>query len=380
MAKNIVICCDGTGNQIDTHLSNVLKLYRMLPENKEQIRYYDPGVGTLSDNLNWLPQLASAKRVFGLATGKGINQNILDAYCFLMNTYEEGDRVYLFGFSRGAYTVRAIAGLIYQAGLLQPEQTNIADYALNAYRVSNFRKEQDSAFNQWRFSRVTGSRRVPIHFMGMWDTVSSILVPNPGANTYFTRHNLPFTEFNPAVKNVRHAAAIDERRRMFRLHRWTKGQVYRPNPFNGEDEDQNFKETWFAGVHSDIGGGYPEKESALAKIPLDWMVNEATTLGLQIDDFLYRRLVLGHERKGSSREYVKPDANGKMHQSLQGLWKVLEYLPKRERWLKWQDRSTFAGWYLPQAEPRYIEPGAVIHDSVQQRMAGKPTYTPVNLP
>src|SRR5260370_37148850 len=110
MAKNISLLCDGTGNEIEANLSNVLKLFRILRKNDEQIVFYDPGVGTISSNDPWSRWKSDALGVWGLLTGYGLDENVLDAYHFLVDTYGEGDRIYLFGFSRGAYTVRVLAG------------------------------------------------------------------------------------------------------------------------------------------------------------------------------------------------------------------------------------------------------------------------------
>lgn len=378
MGKNIVICCDGTGNEINTNLSNVLKLYRLLNNGEEQIRYYDPGIGTLGDNNPWSKFWSRAKRIFGLATGRGLDQNILDAYSFLVDNYNEGDKVYLFGFSRGAYTVSALAGFLYQIGLLTPEQKNLYEYALKAYRDVPFQSGEESA---WRFSRVTGARRVEIHFMGLWDTVSSIITPRRDLFFHWTLQDLPHTARNPAVRTVRLAAAVDEKRRMFRLHQWEPDQIFKPNPFIAGDEGkQDFHQIWFPGVHSDVGGGYPEEESAIAKFPLDWIVTEAQNAGLHIDDDLYQRMVNGRDRENSSRKYVKANHLGKIHNSMTAGWKLLEYLPKRVKWLKWPQKKTFLGWYLPLEEPRHIASGQHVHETVKHRMTELPDYQPNNLP
>ncbi len=382
MSKNIVICCDGTGNEISTHLSNVLKLYRMVEEHDTQIRYYDPGIGTMGDKGRWSKYWSSCKKYFGLATGVGLDENILDAYSFLINNYEEGDKIYMFGFSRGAYTVTAIAGLLYQIGLLRPEQINLSQYALKAYRSVPFGKHKNvDNKTAWRFSRITNARRVNIHFMGLWDPVSSILAPRSDVPVIVTLHNLPFTSENPAVKNVRLAASIDEKRRMFRLHGWVPDQIYKPNPFdeNAPAEKQNFEKLWFAGVHSDVGGGYPENESAIAKYPLEWMVNEATELGLEVNRPFFKRLVLGESREGSTREYVAANHLGMIHDSMRGLWKLLEYFPKRTKWLKWPDKTSFLGWYLPLKEPRLIPKEDNYHHSVEKRIQEDANYNPVNV-
>src|SRR6476660_9952001 len=103
MAKNIVICCDGTGNEIEANLSNVLKLFRLVKKNDEQVVFYDPGIGTISTSDGWSRFKSNARAVFCLATGYGLDDNVLDAYHFLIDHYAEGDNVFLFGFSRGAY-------------------------------------------------------------------------------------------------------------------------------------------------------------------------------------------------------------------------------------------------------------------------------------
>jgi uncharacterized protein (DUF2235 family) len=116
--KNIVICCDGTGNEISENISNVLKLYRCLRKTDRttphQAVFYDPGVGTLSQPDTWHRIKANFNMVLGLMTGYGLDDNVIAAYAFLVQHYEEGDRVFLFGFSRGAYTARALAGMLHK--------------------------------------------------------------------------------------------------------------------------------------------------------------------------------------------------------------------------------------------------------------------------
>ena len=128
--KNLVICCDGTGNEISENISNVLKLYRCLRKTDKtkprQMVFYDPGVGTVTEPSTWHRLKANVNLVLGLATGYGLDDNVLSAYCFLVEHYAPGDRIYLFGFSRGAYTVRVLAGLIHKIGLISPEQANLA--------------------------------------------------------------------------------------------------------------------------------------------------------------------------------------------------------------------------------------------------------------
>jgi uncharacterized protein (DUF2235 family) len=227
--------------------------------------------------------------VFGLATGAGLDDNIIDAYRFLAEVWEPGDRIFLFGFSRGAYTVRALAGFIHMVGLIRPEQINIADYALTAYKRASAQKKFQIA---WDFGRVTAARRVTIHFVGVWDTVASMIVPRPDRLYLPSLRTLPYTRTNPSVRVFRHAMAIDEKRRMFRLNKWVDPQPFIADPFIQPPASvpQDIDQLWFAGVHSDVGGGYPEAESGLSKFPLIWMIDEAVKHGLRIDKAMFDHL------------------------------------------------------------------------------------------
>jgi uncharacterized protein (DUF2235 family) len=378
MAKNIVICCDGTGNEIEANLSNVLKLFRIVRKNTDQIVYYDPGIGTISNSDPWSRLKSNFRGVLGLATGYGLDENLLDAYRCLIETYEDGDQVYLFGFSRGAYTVRVLAGFLRLIGLLAPAQKNLCEYALTAYKKA---AEEDDFEIAWRFERIASTRRVPIRFIGVWDTVSSVLVPRPDRLYVPSLQLLPYTRTNSYVKVFRQAVAIDERRRMFRLNRWTEPQNYNPNPFDPSSaEPQDIKQVWFSGVHTDIGGGYPEAESGPAKYPLGWMIDEAVPHGLQISKTMYNHLVLGHARQDSTKSYTEPSVTAKIHNSMTWAWLPLEILPKAIKWRDWPQRRSLLGWYLPLKEPRRIDDGSRVHHSVLERMDEDPAYRPVNLP
>lgn len=378
MSKNIVICCDGTGNEIDTNLSNVLKLFRITRKTADQIVFYDPGVGTISSSDPWSRLKTNTQKVLGLATGFGLDDNILDAYRFLVEHYEADDRVYMFGFSRGAYTVRVLAGFLRLVGLLNRTQMNLCGYALTAYKRA---AEKDDFTIAWRFERVASARPVPIRFLGVWDTVSSVIVPRPDRLYLPSLQELPYTKTNSYVEVLRHATAIDERRRMFRLNRWTDPQEFKPNPFDRKPASpQDIKQVWFAGVHSDVGGGYPESQSGAAKYPLQWMIDEAVQHGLQINSAMYNHLVLGRKRQGGTRQYVAPDTSAGLHDSLTWGWRPLEWLPKRAARKEWPGRMSIFGLYVPRGEPRPIEEGALVHYSVFDRMARVPDYQPVNLP
>lgn len=388
MPKKIVICCDGTGNEIKENQSNVLKFYRVLKESPDQIGFYDPGVGTISNSGAWSKFKNKAKGVFGLATGNGLDNNVLDAYRFLVRNYnhakelEDRDEIFLFGFSRGAHTVRVLAGFINMVGILHPHQEHLASYALTAYKQSSSKDEFDIA---WRVQEVLDTQRPIIRFMGCWDTVASVIVPRPDRFYIPALESLPYTHTNPCVKSFRQACAIDEKRRMFRLSRWNDPQPFKEHPFVKPDAagDQDIRQVWFAGVHGDVGGGYPEQVSGAAKYPLEWMVEEAEAAGLVFRDEMVKRLVRGENRKdvekGSKRDYAKPSPVAQLHDSMTWAWKALEYLPKKKKHHDDPAEKEKGGWYIPLKERRYIPDDAIIHPSVLERHLQDPDYDPPNL-
>ena len=243
--RNIIICCDGTGNEISENISNVLKLYRCLRKTEKtpprQLVYYDPGVGTLTRPDPWHKLKQDFNAILGLATGYGLDDNVLAAYSFLAHTWQQDDQIYLFGFSRGAYTVRVLAGLIHKIGLITPEQVNLAGSGLIAYKQfssdeapklrAKLKPGTDAAAaedalppsqfdNAAQFARITSSRWPTIRFVGVWDTVASVIVPRPDRFYWPSLEELAWTLQNPSVQTFRQAISIDERRCMFRLKKW----------------------------------------------------------------------------------------------------------------------------------------------------------------
>lgn len=383
--RNLVILCDGTGNELGgalshdigaIRISNVLKLYRIAEKGKTQLVYYTPGVGTVGkvDFLyRWKQKFLG---VLGLAMGYGLDDNVLGAYRFLVENWEEGDRIYLFGFSRGAWTARVLAGLLHLIGLVRPSQLNMCDSAFATYKRA---AKEDSLPIAWHFARVIGSRFPSIHFVGVWDTVASVLVPRSDRMWIPSLETLPYTQTNASVRIFRHAIAMDERRRMFRVSHWAQPQPFIANRFRPADTtEQDIQQRWFPGVHSDIGGGYREDESGLSKIPLIWMVEEAAAAGLKINKPNLRHLAYGAPKEGSAHKYTEPDPVGPMHKSLTFAWKVLEVLPKRVKYREWK-RASLAGFYLPLSEPRLIPATHEIDDSVLQRKQQDSSYRPPNL-
>lgn len=377
LGRNLVVCCDGTSNEIGKQLSNVLKLYRIAEKSERQIVFYQPGIGTVSMPNNWGKWKQKLRSTFEMATGHGLDRDVLNAYCFLARHYRDGDRIFLFGFSRGAYTVSVVAGVIYLIGLLREHQVNFASYALKAYK-------QASAVDDYavarEFNEIALPQCVPIHFLGLWDSVASVIVPGRLFWSKLRLEELPFTSTNPAVSTLRQAIAIDEFRRMFRVQRWIEPQQFKPNRHSQSKTIpvQDSRQVWFAGCHSDIGGGFVEEESALSKYPLRWMLEQAADKGLRIRRTMLNHIVLGKERK-HARRYTAPDPKGRLHHSLNKMWWPFEWWPKNVRRRDWHDRHTLWGYYLPRGEPRFIAPDSLVHISVVDRLRVVPSDRPVNL-
>jgi uncharacterized protein (DUF2235 family) len=403
--KNIIILCDGTGNEISENISNVLKFYRCLRKTDRseprQMVFYDPGVGTLARPNPWRKLVQDFTAIMGLATGYGLDDKVLQSYLFLVEHYEPGDRIYLFGFSRGAYTVRVLAGLIHKVGLLTPEQANLAGSGLTAYKQfsSDGQQSLGAELKQFtdggeppppankddqaaQFARITSTRWPLIRFVGVWDTVASVIVPRPDRFYWPSFEELAYTLQNPSVKTFRQAISIDERRCMFRLKKWDQPQNFMHNRFSATNnsEPQDILQVWFAGVHADIGGGYPEKQSGLSKYPLIWMIEEAVKCGLTVNPRTVNTLAWGAPRTGSPFKYVEPCVKGELHNSMNAAWRILEYYPKNAKYKEWPARQVYFGRYIPDAEPRLIPENAFIHESAVRRMDAVKEYRPVNLP
>ncbi len=353
MSKNIVICADGTGNKFCDKNTNVVKLYSALDlrDSSHQVAFYHGGLGTVgapSALSNWALRWTKIK---GLAFGYGLTTAIAGIYSFLMETYEDGDRIFLFGFSRGAYTVRAVSGMLHMFGLIRPKDYNLIQYATEMLKA----RQDGKSFEVAAEFKGTFSRECPIHFAGVWDTVSSV-------GWVWDPLHIPYTARNPDLKIGRHAVSIDERRCFFRQNLWGA-------PLPGQD----LKQVWFAGVHSDVGGGYPESESGLSKIALEWMLREACQAGLLVDNTKAGE-VLGY---GSSK-HVPPDAGAAMHKSLRDAWVLLEPLPHRSFDMSASPPSQTIAF--PFGRRRTIATPVVVHESVERRIALKKGYNPPNLP
>ena len=386
--KNILIFCDGTGNKFidnsddDGSNSNVVKLYTAMKVDHEQVAYYHPGVGTSGDPTakSWIARTWSVLK--GLAFALGFKDNVLDAYKYLMETYEDGDRVYLFGFSRGAYTVRALGGLLDGYGLLCRGNDGHLLYAWNEYvKQHEDRKIHHVTPNQ-RFKETFAHKNFRIHFMGIWDTVSSVGWITTPLRLFSVAHN-------PIIDIGRHAISLDERRCFYRDNLWTGADrsllVKHPLSENIPQPGQDLLQIWFAGVHSDIGGSYSQKDSVLSNTALEWLLNEARKAGAKTEpalcDLVLGRPVAptGNPQIDKKIEALKPlykrPTKSIVHNSLHGIWWILELLPH-----KYYDKDDGTeNLRTPLGMRRRVPEGAFIHQSVKERIETHPGYRPKNL-
>jgi uncharacterized protein (DUF2235 family) len=343
--KNIVLCLDGTSNQFAADRTNVVKLFSLLVQDAaRQAVFYHPGVGTMPPPGALTKLAQKITLLLGLAFGYGLKADIRDAYVFLMGAYEPGDRIYIFGFSRGAYTARAVASLVTMYGLIGKGNEPLVPYAIRLLMEKGGKAGTADYFRTAEAFKATFSAHpCSPHFVGVWDTVSSVgWVDN--------QLSLPFTAENAAIAVGRHAVSIDERRAFFRTNLW-RGKAGNP-PVGPKD----LKQVWFAGDHCDVGGGHAEAESGLASVALYWMVREAEGAGLLVDPA---------RRAYFLARYARPDPAAAMHESLKWYWWPAELLLKKHwNWAKkcWERRMNLG-------RRRTIPAGSVIHRSAWDRGA-----------
>jgi len=300
--RTIVLCFDGTGDQFDGDNSNVVQFLSLLKkdDNNEQLVYYQAGIGTYTDPLFSLPVTNGVSLVLDQMLAWNFASHVKDGYAYLMQNYSQGDKICIFGFSRGAYTARALAGMLQKVGLLPLCNHQQLPFAYEMY----IREDVEGLALSHMFKR-TFCRSIRVEFVGVWDTVASVGI--------VTRY-LPFVHENSGIRYLRHALALDERRVKFLpqfcvepdhtpdegrlpqhqihdLHRQLRG-VYKPHkPQHARTLTKAFEdlinkrnaaerpdvlEVWFAGVHTDVGGGSVPNGTrhSLARIPLRWMIRE----------------------------------------------------------------------------------------------------------
>jgi uncharacterized protein (DUF2235 family) len=359
MPKNLVVCCDGTANEFSIDKTNVVKLYSVLDRDATRQRiFYHPGIGTMEPPGALTGVSRFITRVAALGFGYGLKDDIANAYKFIMNFYEPGDDIYLFGFSRGAFTVRAVASLIRRYGLIRPGNESLVPYAIRMLTgLEKARKEGESdagAMSEYfklsgEFRHIMSWTDCDLKFVGVWDTVSSVgWVDRP--------LRLPDTADNPGIHYGRHAIAIDERRTFFRQNLWRPRY---PAPRSGP---RDLKQVWFPGVHCDVGGGYPQSESGLADVTLEWMLREAKLVGLLVDPDKELSIV---GAAGSWLALKRYDAQA--HESLVKWWKIAEYIPKDH----WNYKTQSMERYANHGDRRVMPDGSLVHRSAELRHGGQ---------
>lgn len=331
MAKKVIICTDGTWNtphgigavEIDT---NVRKLYCSLAELPEQMRYYDSGVGTDGTPIDHLT---------GGAMGEGLFEKVQDGYEFLAYVWDPGDEIYIFGFSRGAYTARSLGGMIAGFGVPTRNFDNMTvQKVFAAYRQTDpaLRASMKSALDA-----EYGLADAQIRMIGVWDTVGSLGIPGVLFSVlHQQKYGFLDTKLHPCIQSAYHAVSVDERRIQFHPTLWTNEDG------SARANDKQVQQVWFSGAHCDIGGSY--EECGLSDIALGWMMKNAIDCGLQFTD----------EAKAKYLKVDPKNAVGQAHDE----WKLIP-------------------WGIP--EHRTVPENAVMANTVQMRLSGVPAYQPENL-
>jgi len=289
MSKRILFCSDGTWDNSGNN-TNVYKIYKAMQVSADQIPFYDDGVGSDGTPID---------RLLGGAFGTGLFQKVKDGYSKIAQVYEKGDQIFIFGFSRGAYTARSIAGMIASCGLPTSNFTDqVVDTAFQAYR-----EKDDRARLLAGLSQSCAMFNPQITMVGVWDTVGSLGIPSLLGAVDPILYGFLDTSLSPAVQNAYHALAIDERRMEFPATLWSS----KPVP------GQTLEQVWFTGVHCDVGGSYPNDPdgTSLSDITLAWMMGKATALGVTFAADVQRKYLLPVDAKY---------ALDQKHESWNALW------------------------------------------------------------
>jgi uncharacterized protein (DUF2235 family) len=331
MGKRVVLCADGTWNtphgvDVAANDTNVRKLFCALTDVPEQLSYYDSGVGTNGTPIDHL---------IGGAMGEGLFQKIQENYQYLAYVWDPGDDIYLFGFSRGAYTARSLGGMIAKFGVPTRNFDNMTVKKIfDAYRMAD-PAQKDAA--KASLTAEYGLADVSVRMIGVWDTVGSLGIPGL-LFSIFDQKRFGFldTTLHPCVQKAYHAVCVDERRAQFMPTLWS-------NPDGSpRANDGQVTQVWFPGVHCDVGGSYAE--SQLSDIAMRWMMKKAMARGLTFTD-------------AAMKKYLAPaplDPLGPPHDE----WKIIP-------------------WGLPRH--RTVPANSVMANTVQMRLKGMATYEPENL-
>jgi uncharacterized protein (DUF2235 family) len=434
-SRTLILAFDGTGDQFDADNSNIVQLVYMLKKDdqREQMVYYQSGIGTYINHKAtsiWTPISQKISKVMDEAVAWDLSSHTKGGYEFLMENYHAGDKICIFGFSRGAYTARSVAGMLTKVGLLPPGNREQVKFAYKMYA-----REDEVGWKQSVEFKKTFCVDVEVEFLGVFDTVNSVgLVP----------HRLPFTVSNSSIRYFRHAVSLDERRAKFKANLWppekmesrftdmlakNQGKKNRKKDgdltlmqlerqFSDASRPTDIYEVWFMGCHCDVGGGAVPNgtRNALARIPLRWMIRQCflantgimfhaerlKTIGIDPDS-LYPlvkprpppltiekldrsrvasefngnlTLVNPGEYKFTEEEEDLADALSPIHDQLKLAkpWWILEVLPMKQRiqqrdgtW-EWQLSSNMGkARYFPQGEEYPVH----LHRTVKTRMESK---------
>jgi uncharacterized protein (DUF2235 family) len=357
--KNIVLLSDGTGNSAaKRNKTNVWRLYEALDlHDRNQIAMYDDGVG--SRDSTW-------SKIIGGAFGFGLKRNVIDLYKYLcrnyraeeQNTDDKADRIYLFGFSRGAFTVRVLAGLVTVIGLCCDYDS---EEDLHRKAVANYRKYRERYHHGFLSKLINLFRGKPevcanihpdIQFIGVWDTVDAYVFPMDELAILWDfliyPIRFPDQDLSPRVKRACHALAVDDER-----------QTFHPVMWNEKGETERIEQVWFPGVHADVGGGYPKR--SLSLVTLDWMISKVEAY-LVKDGLVFIDDIREHY-------HCQSDWNGPQHDSRSGLAMYYRYNPRNIAQI---NNDPGAGVCIEKAR---------IHRSVFERIRGRSQpYAPTGIP
>ncbi|KAH8806595.1 hypothetical protein DL96DRAFT_1537019 [Flagelloscypha sp. PMI_526] len=435
-SRTLCLCFDGTASEYGSENTNVVRFFSLLRKDvkEKQLCYYQAGVGTFFAPGIVSPLLEWWAKVLDSAFAWYLDAHVMDGYRFLMQNYQSGDKICLFGFSRGAYTARALAGMLHKVGLIQRDNEEQISFAYKLYK----RTDDDSVKLSAGFKQ-TFAQDVPIEFVGAWETVASVGI--------ISGMTLPFTNANTSIKTFRHALALDEHRARFRPNTFRimteappnssfqvaprKGKKrfrffrrqslsppstssperdleagspsFTPSSLSAEGNEEGLTRTdalevWFPGVHADVGGGAVKNEeasSSLSSITLRWMVRQVQESSCEVlfnTEALERlNISLPREKDTDSGVGTSPtddnddwekdakDALLPIHDKLVSdrLWWLVEILPLH---YTWQDDSGVwhSSYGFNLGKGRIIDDvRPTFHESVKVRLAASDLhYTP----
>ncbi|KAF8597102.1 hypothetical protein BDV93DRAFT_410437, partial [Ceratobasidium sp. AG-I] len=416
-SRTLVLCFDGTGDQFDQDNSNIVQFFQLLKKDdqKKQMVYYQAGIGT-SSKYFVTPVGVAISKAADVAIAHGLKDHVTDGYEFLMQNYTEGDKIAMFGFSRGAYTARALAGMLHKVGLLPACNYQQIPFAYHMYQ-----RDDEEGWEMSNGFKQAFSIDVEINFMGLFDTVDSVgLIPR----------ELTFAKSNFVVRTFRHAVALDERRAKFKANLWDRtteedaalaapkreeyiskkkreqlrGKVETRRSASIYNPARHITEVWFSGAHTDVGGGSVKngERYSLARISLRWMIRQCfkcntgimfhanllEDIGLS-PETLYPRVLprppaISHSKKprepfiSEEVEDLK-DALSPIYDqlTLNWWWWILEFVPIKQVSHVWRkrDRSWRRFFAINFGGPRVIENqkrnGVKVHRTVLIRMSAK---------